>query len=102
MAYDRDQYEKGYADAMAAMSGTVNELNRLKSLESHMDSYENGTHMFNYHEMNGIYTIGVWDGMFKPAIEHVTIKSPLSHDEFVAWCNNYTMTYKEDGSDGDY
>ena len=100
LAYDRGQYEKGYADAMAAMSGTVAELNRLNSLEVHADTYDNGSFLFNYHEMNGIYTIGIWDGMCKPQIEHFTIESPLSHDEFVAWCNAYTMNHKEHESDG--
>lgn len=101
LAFDRGQYEKGYAEAMAAMSGTVKELNRLQSLEVHADTYEDGSFLFNYHEFKaGICTIGVWDGMCKPQIEHFSIESPLSHDEFVAWCNAYTRRHKEHGSDG--
>lgn len=103
LAYDRGQYEKGYADAMAAMSETVNELNRLKSLEFHGDNYENDYLFFAYHEMNGVHTITVYcllDFVTKERF-HFTLSNPMGHDEFVAWCNNYTMTYKEDGSDED-
>lgn len=97
LAYDRGQYEKGYADAMVAMSETVNELNRLKSLEFHGDNYENDYWFFSYHEMNGVHTITVY---CLPNFEtkerfHFTLSNPMGHDEFVAWCNNYTMTYKE-------
>lgn len=100
LAFDRGQYEKGYADAMAAMSGTVAELNRLNSLECHTDTYEKDGYMFSYHEMAGMYTIGISIGVHNPQFERFTLADPMGHVDFVAWCNAYIMHYKEkeDGS----
>lgn len=100
LAFDRGQYEKGYADAMAAMSGTVAELNRLNSLEFHGDTCEKGGWLFQYHEMAGMYTITIVNAENFSFMHEYNIKSTLSHDDFVAWCNAYIMHYKEkeDGS----
>lgn len=68
------------------------EYKRLKSLESHQDTYEIGNHGFLYHEMMDIYTITIVE--FLPdgsvdTIERFTASLPMGHDTFVDWCNRW-------------
>lgn len=95
LAYDRGQYEKGYADAMASMGDILKEYDRLKSLECHSDMYSKDGLLFNYHEISGKCTIGVWDELCQPPIEHITLGEPMHHDEFIIWCDAFAMRYKE-------
>ena len=64
----------------------LTDYQRLKSLEAHTDSYETQCHCFSYHEMLGVYSVRMMDDHCRLIMTY-SLKYPLSHEEFVKFCD---------------
>lgn len=73
----------------------LTDYKRLKTLESHADSYETDRHCFSYYESKETAGITVWNCTNMRQLEHVSLAATFSHKEFVDWCKAY-FTNKEE------
>lgn len=73
----------------------LTDYKRLKTLESHADSYETDRHCFSYYESKETAGITVWNCTNMRQLEHVNLAATFSHEEFVDWCKAY-FTNKEE------
>ena len=93
--------DKEYQDAMEEannyrqIQSLLNELKRLTGLEAHSDTYESEGESYFYHEMAGINTITIRrrDGN---DWHSYTLDKPLTHEQFVDWCQDDIGRRKND------
>lgn len=90
-----DKSNKNYKERQERYTEIINnlkELERLQSLEAHTDTYETEKHLFYYHEMIDLTTVTIEQNDDENRVEAyrvVTLSKPMSHDEFVTWCNEW-------------